>query len=89
MTIRAMGIAYGQNQDDGTGRSVRRNFNIAGWMVDSRGKVIDPDYVSPEELEKRVAEKIAKEQIKKIAAENPNAGLTWDPIGEPDLLLSR
>lgn len=82
---RGRGIVYGQNQDDGTGRLVRRNFNVNGWEVDNNGKVIDPEWVSPEE-----EERIAQEAALKTAAEKNTlrAGpVTWEDT-KPDLLIA-
>lgn len=87
---RNRGIVYGQNQDDGTGRSVRRNFNVNGWMVDDGGKCIDPDYISPEEVEKKIREAARARELEALAKakDAEAAGLVWDKVNEPDLMLA-
>lgn len=85
---RSRGIVYGQNQDDGTGRSVRRNFNINGWEIDDTGKIIDPDYKSPEDIENELRKRAAAAALKEAATDPEMVSSVLSELAETDLLLS-
>jgi hypothetical protein len=85
-------VKFAQWQDDGTGRSVYRFFNVNGWQVEPKtGKIIDPEYVSPEEAERRLAEKAKAEAEKKMLeaqASGKPSNFAWADVKEPELMLS-
>ncbi len=83
---RGKGIVYGQDQDDGTGRSVRKNFNNNGYEVDGvTGKIIDRQWVSPEQAALR-AKKVAdaKAAAAKATAESDACPLTLPRQPQPE-----
>ena len=84
-------VKYGQWQDDGTGRAVQRYFNVQKWEVNpNTGEIIDPNYVSPEEAERILAEreaKAAETAMLKAQASGQSVGMVWKPQ-EPELMLA-
>ena len=80
------GARYGQNQDDGTGRLVRRDFTVDGWEIDPEtGKIIDPEWTSPEAQEKASMEKAAADEKRVKLQTEASRPLTWGK--EPELMV--
>jgi hypothetical protein len=85
---RNRGIVYGQSQDDGTGRSIRRNFNVNGWEVNNMGEVVDPDYKSPEDIEKELSRIAANRELKEQAKDPGKSAMIWSDFNESEFLLA-